>query len=179
VLPGGWWRLVAGGAAAALVVSGRGDAALLAAALAMAAWTPWAAAGAGAAVAAIAVRWGTSDLAAIGGATGALGPAIRVGPTTAALACVLAGLALVAAAFDLAHGPAAGAGRATLGAGAALAFVGPTAVATTATAVLAGVVLVALSIGCALGGRRLGAVRAAGPLSLALALSALAIAASW
>src|SRR5690606_3159957 len=76
----------------------RGDALVLGAALALAAWRPLAAVGVAAAVAASSLRWGTTSLEALAGGQEVLGPAGWVGPTSAAAASWLAAAAVLLAA---------------------------------------------------------------------------------
>jgi len=101
--------LAASAGAAALVVTGRGDAFLLAALLALAAvderqsrvhsaWIPramYSGVTVGAVAATLLARWGTSSLPAIAGAQAVLGPAVVVEPALGAIAVVLAAVSLV------------------------------------------------------------------------------------
>ena len=91
-------RLAVGAGAAALVLTGRGDAYLLALLLGLAALDALAAATAGAVATVLLARWGSSSLAAAAGAQSVLGLGFLVGPVPAAIAVVLAALALFAAA---------------------------------------------------------------------------------
>ncbi|HEX2038433.1 MAG TPA: hypothetical protein VHF47_01740 [Acidimicrobiales bacterium] len=105
-------RLAAAAGAGALVLTGRGDAFLLAALLAGAAFDHRAAAACAAVALTLVARWGTSSLPAIAGAQSVLGPAVVVEPVAAALALVAATVALVLAAprspLGLVFGAAAG-----------------------------------------------------------------------
>jgi len=90
-------RLAAVAGALVLAVTSRGDAVVLAALLALAAWRPAPAISVGAALVATSWRWGSSSLEAIAGAQAVLGPAGWVGPTLAAVGSWLAAIAVVAA----------------------------------------------------------------------------------
>jgi len=178
-------------------VAARGDITVVAVAVAVAVGGGWVSAAALVAVGGVALRWGTTDLAAIGGAVGALGPAVRVGPPSAAAACALAGLALLIASASLRAAPGPGpsapgggepsahqaagqpAGRIALGAAAALAIVGPTGQPDASGAALAGGALVLLVAACVVAAPRLPSGRLAGPAAFALAVAAAALAAAW
>jgi hypothetical protein len=84
--------------AATLVLCGRGDAYLLALLLGVAALDTLAAATAATVATLLLARWGSSSLAATAGAQSVLGLGFLVGPLLSAVAVVLAGLALLAAA---------------------------------------------------------------------------------
>jgi hypothetical protein len=102
-------RLAAAAGAGALVLTGRGDAFLLAALLALAALDPrqsrvhsvripyamYSGVTVGAVAATLLARWGTSSLPAIGGAQAVLGPAFVVEPVLGAIAVLLAAASLV------------------------------------------------------------------------------------
>jgi hypothetical protein len=94
-------RLAAAVAAAVVVLGGEGDAFVVAALLAVAAWSVPAGLAAMLAVAATATRWGSTDLAAVTGAQEVLGAAVQVGPVAAAAGSLLAGAAVVLAARPL------------------------------------------------------------------------------
>ena len=104
--------LAAAAGAAALLLTGRGDAFLLAALLSVVALDRWAALTAGTVAAALLARWGTSSLPAVAGAQSVLGPGFVVEPVVGAAALVLAAAALVLIAppapFGLVFGAAAG-----------------------------------------------------------------------
>src|SRR5687768_1681287 len=87
--------LAAAAGAAALLLTGRGDAFLLAALLSVVALDRWAALTAGTVAAALLARWGTSSLPAVAGAQSVLGPGFVVEPVVGAAALVLAAAALV------------------------------------------------------------------------------------
>jgi hypothetical protein len=176
-LPVGWWRLCAAGAAVALVVAGRGDLSLLAVAVAIAAGTPWGAVTGVVALTSVAVRWGSTDLEALGGAVGVLGPAVRVGPTGAGVSCLLAGVALMLGAFALPHERRSG--RVALGAAAALAVVGPVALSDGGLAALAAASLVGLITLGLVAGARVRVPPTVQPAALVVAVVALALAAPW
>jgi hypothetical protein len=172
--PAAWWQLAAAGAALALVVTGRGDLTILGLALGLAVGRAWQSAAAATAVLALAVRWGTTDLGAVGGAIGALGPSVTVGPPLAAASCWLAAAALALACVGSYRRACVG-----LAAGIAVALAGPVATTTgTTTAIdLAALVgSVALAIVVA---PRLPASRHAGRAAFVLALVALGAAAAW
>ena len=102
-------RLAAAAGAGALVLTGRGDAFLLAALLALTALDPlqsrvhsrlfspamYSGVTVGAVAGALVARWGTSSLPAIGGAQAVLGPAFLVEPVLGAIAVLLAAASLV------------------------------------------------------------------------------------
>lgn len=105
-------RLAAGVGAAMLVLTGRGDAFLLALLLGVTASDALAGVTAGTAATVLLARWGSSSLAAVAGAQSVLGLGFLVGPPMSAAATVLAALALLAAAplglFATVFGAAAG-----------------------------------------------------------------------
>lgn len=92
-------RLRTGAALAAVVLAllSRGDTSVLAVALVTAAWRP-AAVSVVVALLAASWRWGSTSLEAIAGAQSVLGPAVLVGPTSAAAAAGLAAVTLLLAA---------------------------------------------------------------------------------
>lgn len=91
-------RIAAGAAAGVLVLTGRGDAFLLALLLGLTAADLLAGTTAGAVATVLLARWGSSSLAAAAGAQSVLGAGFLVGPLPSAAAVVLAALALLAAA---------------------------------------------------------------------------------
>ncbi len=94
-------RASAAVAALVLAVASQGDALVVAALLAVAAWRPFPALAIGAGLVAASWRWGSTSLEAIAGAQAVLGPAGLVGSSTAAASAWLAGLAVLLAAVPL------------------------------------------------------------------------------
>jgi len=122
-------------AAAALVVaaSGRGDLLFLGGLLSVALADRRSSTTTVLAIAAVAVRWGTTSAEAITGAATSLGPGLRVGPPQAAAALGLAGVALILSSLDAPFLP-----RLAAGVSAGAVAVGPVAAAS-AGAVVVGV----------------------------------------
>jgi hypothetical protein len=112
------------------------------------------------------VRWGTAWLVPITGAQAVLGPAIAVGPASAAAASAMCGVALVLA------GPSSPAAALAVGASAALVVAGPAGAGGVALRLLATVVCTGavLALG-QLGRARLRAVLAVVVAAVALGLA--------
>lgn len=123
---------MAASAALLVAVVGRGDLVFLGVLLALALAERRSSVAALLAVAAVSVRWGTTSIETIAGATTTLGPALRVGPALAAAALALAAVALLlaglgaplitrlavgATAGALAGGPVGGASAGAVGVG--------------------------------------------------------------
>lgn len=117
-------RLRTGAAVAAVVLAvvSRGDALTIAAMLGVAAWRPSALSVVPALIAS-SWRWGSSSLEALAGAQGVLGPAMFVGPISAAAGTWLAGAAILLAIPDASTAGRARSALVTMAAGAASAAV--------------------------------------------------------
>lgn len=168
-------RTLAASAALVLVVSGRGDLLFLAGLLAVALGERRSSLAACVALAAVAVRWGTTSAETTTGAVTILGPGVRVGPPLAAVALALAAVALLLSGLGRPRLSRVAAG-ATAGAVAG----GPVA-ASSAPAIVAGVLAVAVGAALAAGLPRVvpdpsDRLRAAAP---AAAVVAIALAAIW
>ena len=133
-------RTLAAAAALAVAVSGRGDLLLLGGLLALALAERRSSLAAVLAVAAVAVRWGTTSAETVTGAVTTLGPGLRVGPAPAAAALALAAAALLLACLQAPLVP-----RLAAGASAGALAVGPVGAAS-AGAVVLGVLGVAIGL---------------------------------
>jgi hypothetical protein len=137
-------RTLAAAAALAVAVSGRGDVLLLGGLLALAVAERRSSIAVLVAMAAVAVRWGTTSETIITGATSTFGPGIRVGPPAAAAAIGLAALAVVLAAIGVPMLP-----RLAAAVTATTIVIGPVG-ASTAGAIVLGALAVALGVGLAM-----------------------------
>lgn len=164
-------------AAAALCVAaaGRGDLLFVGGLLALALADRRSSTAAVGALAAVAVRWGTTSLDTVAGAATTLGPGVRVGPPLAAAALALAALALLLAGLQAPLLP-----RLAAGATAGAVAVGPVGAGSAGAVVLG---LLGVTLGMLLGYAlpRLSPepsdrLRTAAPLA---AVAALALAAIW
>ena len=90
-------RTLAAAAALAVALTGRGDLLFLGGLLALALADRRSSIAALVAVAAVAVRWGTTSLGTVTGVASTLGPGVRVGPPAAAAALALAAVSLLLA----------------------------------------------------------------------------------
>ena len=113
------------------------------------------------------LRWGTAWLVPLGGAQAVLGPALLVGPASAAAASTLGAAALIVGA------PPSPAAAAALGTTAALLVAGPAGASGVVVRVLATVV----AVGLAYGAGRIGRFRVRTLVALALAALAVGLAA--
>ena len=168
-------RTLAAAAALAVAVSGRGDVLLLGGLLALALAERRSSIAVLVAMAAVAVRWGTTSGGVVTGATTTLGPGLRVGPPIAAAAVGLAAIALILAAIGVPVLP-----RMAAAVTAGTVAIGPVG-ATTAVAVILGLLAVLLAVAVALLLPRWmpepsDRLRAGAP---ALAVAALVLAAAW
>ncbi len=171
-------RVAAAAAALVLAVLSRGDALVLAALLAAAAWRPLPAVAVASALLATAWRWSSSSLEAIAGAQAVLGPAGWVGPGLAAAGSWLGAVALLAATPGFRDRRAQLVAGAASGAAAAVIVAGPAPGGDVWVRVVAGVAAAVIAVG--VGRWRVGAARAAIALdavSLVAAVAALAAAA--
>jgi hypothetical protein len=167
-------RTLAAGAALAVAVAGRGDLLFLGGLLAIALADRRSSTAAALAVAAVAVRWGTTSAERVTGALTTLGPGVRVGPPQAAAALGLAALALLLAGARAPLLP-----RLATGVTAGAVAVGPIGAGRAGSVVL-GVLGVALGAALALAlPSRLGRSDRWLRLAPAIALVALALAALW
>jgi hypothetical protein len=139
-------RVAAAAAALVLAVLSRGDALVLAALLAAAAWRPLPAIAVESALLATAWRWSSSSLDAIAGAQAVLGPAGWVGPGLAAAGSWLGASALLAATPGFRDPRAQLVSGAASGAAAAVIVAGPAPGGDVWVRVVAGVVAAAIAV---------------------------------